>query len=209
MVRARMAIAMVAVYLLTGCSGRQRVIAKRDLLKFINDPKHGLVRQQEVNGLTVRVSYEPSSLLVSQELARGGKSDSATIRALTEKYGKYCYFVMEFSRDGKEAIRQAGSFSQYSNMVQVLSFQMGQFINLTTAVRDTVDLADYAFEQTYGMSKANTLLLSFPREKINKADVFEVNLAECGFGVGSLRFPFKRSDLMETPDLDYGKLDRP
>jgi len=195
------------VLAVAGCQSRQRLMSKREFLKYINDPGHGLVQKTKVKDIDVQISYEPSSLLVAQELTAAGQRDTSVLHTLEKKYSTNYYFLLKFSKNNKELIRQLGSFSQYSDMVQVLSFQMHQFVNLTTAAHDTVEMSDYAFEQTYGMSNANTLLLAFPREKIGKADKVDVNLAECGFGIGSLKFDFDKKDLDQIPRLDYNRLD--
>jgi hypothetical protein len=103
----------------------------------------------------------------------------------------------------KEVIRQLGSFSRYGDMVQVFSFQMHQFINVTTSQKDTLPLADYLFDQTYGMSDGNTMLLCFDREKLINKETLDVNIAECGLGTGSLKFRFKQKDLAKLPELNY------
>ena len=195
-------IVLVAV----GCHSRQRLLGRRDFIKYINDPGHGLVQKTKVWDVDVQVSYAPSGLLVSQELvASRGQGNKNVLDSLEKKYSRNYYFFLKFSKDNRELIRQLGSFSRYSDMVQVLSFQMQQYINLTTAARDTVEMSDYAFEQTYGMGNANTLLLAFPREKIDKAEALDVNLAECGFGIGSLKFKFDKADLDQVPRLDYSR----
>jgi hypothetical protein len=193
--------------LIGGCHSRQRLLSKREFLKYINDPGHGLVQKTKIKDVDVQLSYEPSSLLVAQELSAAGRGDTATLHNLEKKYSGNYYFLLKFSKNNKELIRQLGSFSQYSDMVQVLSFQMQQFVNLTTAAHDTVEMSDYAFEQTYGMGNANTVLLAFPKEKIVKANRLDVNLAECGFGIGSMKFDFEKKDLDQIPRLDYNRLD--
>jgi len=190
-----------------GCHSRQRLVSKREFLKYINDPGHGLVQKTKIKDVDVQLSYEPSSLLIAQELSAAPHGDTSTLRSLEKKYSTNYYFLLKFSKNNKELIRQLGSFSQYSDMVQVLSFQMQQFVNLTTAAHDTVEMSDYAFEQTYGMGNANTVLLAFPKEKIGKADKLDVNLAECGFGIGSLKFDFDKKDMDQIPRLDYNRLD--
>jgi hypothetical protein len=190
-----------------GCKERYKIVGKRDLLKYINDPSHELIREEMVHGINTSVSFEPSSLLIARELTALGRKDTVTLRGLEKKYAGNYYFLLKFSKDNKEAIRQMGSFSQYSDMVQVLAFQMQQFVNLTTAAHDTIPISDYAFDQTYGMSNANSLLLAFPKEKIGNADMLDVNVAECGFGTGSLKFNFRKKDLDKIPGLDYNKLD--
>ena len=191
---------------MTACQSRQRIVGKRDLVKYINDPRHGLVQKAKVNDVDVQVSYAPSGLMIAQELsASAAPKTKERLDSLEKKYSRNYYFFLKFSKDNRELIRQLGSFSRYSDMVQVLSFQMQQYINLTTAARDTVEMSDYAFEQTYGMGNANTLLLAFPREKIDKAGALDVNLAECGFGIGSLKFKFDKADLDRVPRLDYSR----
>jgi len=192
---------------LAACNSRQRLLGKRDFVKYINDPGHGLVKKTRIADVDVQVSYEPASLLVAQELTAAGHGDTSNLHGLEKKYASNYYFLLRFSKDNKELIRQLGSFSRYSDMVEVLSFQMHQFVNLTTAAHDTVGMSDYAFEQTYGMGNANILLLAFPRDKVGKAGKLDINLAECGFGIGSLKFNFDRDDLDRVPRLDYNRLD--
>jgi hypothetical protein len=56
-------------------------------------------------------------------------------------------------------------------MVQVLSFQMHRFVNLTTEAKDTLPLRDYLFDQTYGLTDGNSVLLCFEKQnwKIRKS----------------------------------------
>lgn len=199
--------AAFVVLMAVACGSRQKLVSKREFIKYINDPNHGLVQKMKINEVDVQLNYQPSSLLVAQEWSAGATRDTASLHALEKKYSTNYYFLLKFSKNNKELIRQLGSFSQYSDMVQVLSFQMHQFVNLTTPARDTVEMSDYAFEQTYGMSNANTLLLAFPKEKIDRSDKIDVNLAECGFGIGSLKFNFDKKNLDQVPRLDYNRLD--
>jgi len=199
-------IAIVSI-ILSCCGSRHKLLDKRSLEGYIRQPKHGLIQEAEEEGIHVSLSVEPTGLLVAQEWGPSGKKDTAGLHKLEQKYGKNYYFLLKFSKNGKEAIRQLGSFARYSDMVQVLSFQMQQYVNITTPSHDTVQLNDYVFEQTYGMSNANTLLLSFPKDRMNKSERVEVNLAECGFGTGNLRFIFRKKDIDDIPELDYARLE--
>jgi hypothetical protein len=181
-------------------------MSRAELIRFLGDKDHGLSQEQEVNGIKVKVTYQPSSLLVAQELGNEQLPAAAVIDSLEKKYKKNYYFLLKFAKDGHEAIRQLGDFSRYSDMVQVLSFQMSRFVNITTPAKDTVSLSDFLFDQTYGMSDGNTVLLCFDREKLHNKKDIEVNIAECGFGTGSLKFHFNEKDLERVPALDYRKL---
>lgn len=192
-------VALVAVTMLFlyGCGITEKEsLNKEELLKYINEPDNGLTKEQEVNGVKIKVSFYPSSLLAAQE-----QTDSIPAEKLKARYGGYYYFKARFSKNGKEAIRQLGDFGKYSDMVQVLAFRMNGYINLTTSNRDTLSMADYFFDQTYGMSDANTLMLVFNKNDLKSANKFDINIAECGFGTGALRFSFRKEDLEKLPEL--------
>jgi hypothetical protein len=201
-----------SIALLTGlmacfaCGSSPKIVSRPEMIKYIQDKEHGLVQEQEVNGTQVRLSYQPASLLAAQEIGDARQASKVVIDSVEKKYAKNYYFLLKLSKGGKEAIRQLGSFSRYSDMVQVLSFQMHRFVNVTTPQKDTVPLADYLFDQTYGMSDANTVLLCFDKEKLGNKKELEVNIAECGLGTGNLKFKFNQKDLQKVPALDYRSL---
>lgn len=192
--------------LLCACSGTPKTMSRAELVKYIGDKDHGLSQEQEVNGIKVQVTYRPSALLAAQELGNGQLPPAAVVDSVESKYKKSYYFLLKFSKDGREAIRQLGDFSRYSDMVQVLSFQMPRFVNVTTTAKDTVPLRDFMFDQTYGMSDGNTVLLCFEKEQLQNKKDLEINIAECGFGIGNLKFHFDQKDIERVPALDYRKL---
>jgi hypothetical protein len=194
---------LAALVLLCACSSTPKTMNQANLVRYVNDKDHGLVKEQEVNGIQLKLSYQPASLLAAKELESTQQLPQTVIDSVEKKYAKNYYFLLKFSKDGKEAIRQLGSFSRYSDMVQVLSFQMHQFVNLTTPQKDTIPLADYLFDQTYGMSDGNTLLLCFDNQKLANKKELEINVAECGFGTGNVKFNFLQKDIDKTPALDY------
>lgn len=191
---------------LCACNSLPKTISRTDLISYIGDKEHGLSQEQEVNGIKVKLTYQPATLLAAQELKSEKLPPAAMIDSVEKKYKKNYYFLLKFSKDGKEAIRQLGNFSRYSDMIQVLSFQMHQFVNLTTPAKDTVELTDFLFDQTYGMSDGNTVLLCFDKQKLQEKSKLEVNIAECGFGIGNLKFHFDQKDIERVPALDYRKL---
>lgn len=189
---------------LSSCRHTKEVMSKKELVAFIANKDNGLLSEHQINDIDVRVQYQPSSLLVAQEIAGPDmRNNQRLIDSLEKKYSNSYYFLIKFSKNNKEAIRQLGSFDRYSDMVSVLSFELPRFINLTTPQKDTVELSDYLFDQTYGASDANTVLLAFAKEKLQGKSVLHVNLSECGFGTGNLKFSFKKEDIDNVPQMKY------
>lgn len=177
---------------------------KDQLLRYIGKSS-ALTKEEDIDGVKVRLQYQPGDLLVEQALGNGGKremaKDTAWIRELENRYGGQYYFKLSYSKDNKEVIRQLGSYDRYSDMLQVMSFQMGKHITAITDNQDTLALADYLFSQEYGMTNANRLMLVFRKQDLEKAKNFAISIEEFGLGIGTTRFEFRKDDLDRTPRL--------
>ena len=86
-------------------------------------------------------------------------------------------------------------------MVHVLSFELGKYINASAENNDTVPLADFVFEQDFGMGASNDILLVFKKEDFKNSGNINVNIGELGFGVGNMKFIFRKKDIDNIPLL--------
>lgn len=165
-----------------------------------------LNQHTEANGVYVQAKFYPSQLLVLQELTSINKqnsNDTVLIGTLEKKYDGQYYFRLGFSKDNKEVIRQLGSYSRYSEMLQTFSFELGSKINATTDKGDTVEVKDYFFEQNYGLGNANNVLIAFDRKSLEPANAITVHIGEFGLGTGEVNFRFMREKLEDVPKLIY------
>jgi hypothetical protein len=156
-----------------------------------------------VDDIKVDLKYYPGELLALQEfesIDKSGKSYSV----LMKKYNDQYYFHLSFSKNGNDLIRQMGSFHQYSDMLQVMSFEMGKYVNASTEKTDSVFLMDYVFDQNYGMSHNTSILLVFSKKHISDAKNLIININEFGLGIGNLPFTFNVDDLDKIPKISKG-----
>jgi hypothetical protein len=194
-----------ACFLSYSC-GRHRPLSKEALLRYVNKDSR-LTQTREFGDITVKAMFYPSQLMVYQELGEGNKSIEKTrLDSLERKYGSQYYFRLSFSKNHQQIIRQLGSFSNYSDMLQVFSFDMGRHINMTTEKNDTVYIKDYAFDQDFGIADANTIMAAFSKEKLHDTQEIYLNIGEFGLGIGATTFVFNREDLEELPRLNYGAM---
>lgn len=189
--------------LLGSCTPKR--LSQSALQQYVADESNGLMKSEQVKGLEVKIAYRPTDLLIAQEV--GDRTPSVVELAQLEKrYGEAQYFILSFSRDNHEVLNPQ-EFGQYSELVQTLSFRMGQYVQLVSSRQDTLELSDFAFERTYGMAGSNSLLLAFSTKQLQLDwDWLQVNLSELGLGVGDLRFRFERKDLENVPRLEWSKV---
>ncbi|MCU0354191.1 MAG: hypothetical protein MUD08_10710 [Cytophagales bacterium] len=200
------ALALNACFLLisfvwSGCSGSPDQVNAEQLARYVSNPENGLVQTQQASGLQVSVCYRPSDLLVAQEIGYTDKpADAAAMKVLRQKYDNL-YFTLTLSRDGREALNPADGAGEFSDLLQVLSFRMGDYVELM-ADNETVPVADYFFERTYGMGAGNTLLFVFSKQKLPaKYNRLTFRLKEFGMGAGNLEFAFRSEDIKDAPVL--------
>ena len=174
---------------------------KEQLASYIQKKENGLQQKEEINGIDVRVSYQPKEMLVYQEMGEENKPTKHLVDSITNKYKAQEYFTIGLSKDHKEVIRQLAGFSEYSDMLQVLSFQMSDKMMMITDHKDTIPMTDYLFQQTFGMSNENTLMLVFSNEKLKGASEWTLYVKEFGLGIGNLKFVFRRADIDRIPSM--------
>jgi hypothetical protein len=192
-----------SMLMLHSCS-RAEYSTPDELHEFVADEDNGLAKSVDLELYSIKITHRPTDLLVHQELDNTTVSNSV-IDSLRSKYSRYYYFILSLSANGKEALHQPGQSDAYGDLVQTLSFRMGSYVNLTTSSADTIPVADFMINRTFGLSESTDLLFVFNREKTKGTEWIQFNLYEFGLGVGDQKFRFKTEDLEAVPRLDFLK----
>ena len=185
----------------TGCTKEK--LSEAELIQHIADSPH-LSKSKKHQGFDVSVTFRPTDLIVAQELGREALKDSSHLSSLRRKYRDHYYFTLSLSKNNKEAIYQMPQ-TDFSEIVQTLSFGMRPYVNMTTSGRDTVVVADYIFSRTYGMGSATMLMFVFDRQKMMDDQWIQFNLREFGMGLGNHNFRFQTDHLESVPELDFSR----
>jgi hypothetical protein len=189
------AIAGIAV----ACAKRE--MQPEDLRQYTLDPDHGLFQSKKVGDFKLNVLARPTDDLVYQE-ANTLNIKKETLDSLREKYNKQYYFILSLSYKGNDPLAVL-SGSTFSEALQILSFNMNEYVNLTTQERDTIPVGDFLFNRTFGVSKSSDVLFVFHKSKIQDSKWVDFNLTDFGLGTGNQRFRFKTNDLENTPLIKF------
>ncbi|MFM9841172.1 MAG: hypothetical protein ACKVOQ_23110 [Cyclobacteriaceae bacterium] len=189
---------LLLIVLVVGCKPKS-FSSEKELVAYIQNEENGLKKTNEVGDYKVTVTYRPTDLLIKQEV--GENSTQEAITKARKKYQNYYYFILSLSRSGKEALDQSQGFGQYSEMVQKLSFRVPEFVNMTTSASDTISVADFILNRTYGLGSSTDILVVFNKEKAKEQTWVQFNLNEFGMNLGNNRTRFKVNDLDNCPHL--------
>jgi hypothetical protein len=193
----------VFLIVILGCSGCQTrdFDSPDELRKFIRDEEYGLSKTVKPGAFSVRVTYLPTDLMVYQEL-NAVKADPLLIETLRKKYGAHHYFLMEISKDSREALVMDNDSEVFGDLVNTLSFRMGQFVSMTSVKSDTLMLEDFILDRTYGMASSTNLMFVFKKKQLAEQQ-FSFNLKEFGLHTGDQKFRFFKKDIDNVPTLKF------
>ncbi len=190
------------LFQLFGCAPQS--MTEGDLKKYVLSDKSGLHQSIEVNHVKMDVIFKPCDLLVIQELRGASVKNDSTVVVLRKKYKQQYYFILRTSSNGKEAVSAANlSQGDFSDVLQNVSFHMGEFVSITTTKADTILLTDFVYDRTFGMSSASDILIVFDKRKTEGSDWLQINLRDFGLGTGSQQFRFRKYDLDYAPKIDF------
>ncbi|TKC60292.1 hypothetical protein FBD94_15415 [Pedobacter hiemivivus] len=184
----------VIVSLLLGC--QPKINDRVALNKFINSEKNGLTEKKSIHEIDVTLKYLPWQLIA----LRYKTKEDVVINKLKKNY----FFLMSFSKEGKELLKQL-DFNTYSDLVQVLSFRMQGKVNAWSG-SNIVQAGDCSFQQTFGLSGANELLVVFEADKIRSKTDLKIVVEEFGLKLGRLEFDFNVNNINSLYNLDYRNL---
>ncbi len=180
-------------------------VSEEELKKFLRDTDNGLRQSITAGEFTVDATYQPTDLFVLRELG-STKADTASLKKWHSKYGGHYYFILSISKNGKEAVTPTQMpYDQFSDLLQTISFRMGEYVNMTTAKQDTIPLADFIYNRTFGMATGSDILMVFDKQKAKNTDWVQINLKELGLGLGTQNFRFERDKLDNVPMIYFTK----
>lgn len=194
---------MLGVLFFTSC---HRTLTHDKLVEYIANPDHGLTKERTTSGISIKVTYRPSDFLVAQEMMALPDWDEQKYQEARANYGKNMYFILSLSQNGNEVLTgMVADGARFSEMVQQLSFGMGDKVIVTTAAKDTLHLVDYVYPRMYGMSSGTDMLFAFEKGNTLKEGKLYVKLLECGLNIGTQQFEFEVKDIEQAPGLRIEK----
>lgn len=168
-----------------------------DIQKYINDTENGLSSTFQKGPLIITLAWQPWQLLANQ--SRNNQVSNSQNDKID--LSKYCYFILSMSNNKQELLRQL-DYGLYSKMVQVFSFQMQSYLTISADRKEPVKPLDCLFQQTYGTSDSNRLLVVFNMNEIKDAKELSISIKEFGLGLGIMNFTIYTKNMRIINDLN-------
>lgn len=195
----------ITILLLSTLFACQKAIDSKDAMYAHIEARPGKLHVEHTEGeLVTRISYKPSDLLVSEHLEGAEHPSSILVDSLRSHYGKYDYFMLEMSANGKEIeAYQVANTAAFGGRKNILAFHMNEYVKVTNDAGDDIPLVDFAYQSTFGAAGQTQVLLILEREKVRKNKTIQFELMDFGLGVGIQKFKFQTKYLGEVPKMEF------
>lgn len=188
-----------SLFSLISCSFTPSTVA--ELEQYVMDESSGLIQEQQQGAIHMQMVYRPTDLLVAHELSSESTVDTSKIRMIRAKYNSYAYFILDITQDEKNVLYQRNSQQEFSQLLQNLSFRMGNYVQMTTSEQDTIPLIDFAYPRLYSYGSSTQVMLVFSRDKLQQDEWIQLTLDDLGLGTGRQHFRFRMKDIANAPEL--------
>lgn len=183
----------------SSCSRKVKTV--KDLQEYIQNPKHGLMQEKDVNGINIKLTYKPGILFASQEINIYDTLNRNEKEEIIERYNNHLYFILSLSQGNKEILSKYNNQQWFSQMVNQLAFGMGDKASLVTGMGDTLHLLDFHYPRMYGMAPSTDIMMAFEKPDLHKTKELKFKMKDIGLGTGDVKFKIKTKDIRKTPKL--------
>jgi hypothetical protein len=192
---------LILVLFVSSCT--QTFGTQEEMNDYIQDEDNGYNYKKTVVGVDYVLQYQPTDLLVKQEL--GDNNDPTQVDKLRQKYNKYLYFNLSMSKNNQELLNGvARDKAKFGQMVNELAFGMEEKVHLYTPEKDTLAMADFIYPRMYGMSNATSIMIVYPRDsKYMTKNYLNFVIEDLGLDTGDIKFKLNTQALLKEPQLQF------
>ncbi len=192
------------VFLLFSMACTKEKLSPDELKKYIADPGNGLLKEVTINNYKITVYYRPVDLLTEQRLRTMDKPTMDSVAEIKKRYRGIIHFMLSMEYNNQDILNRFSSDKVlFGEMLNRLSFNMGNYVNLVTSNKDTLPVTESIYPRMYGSTHSTAMLFAFDATKINNASSVDFNLKEFGIPVGNNTFRFAMEDLNNTPEMKF------
>lgn len=191
---------LLLLMLLTGCM--KQILSPPEYVKWVDDKKNGLMQEREENGLLIEAKFKPVDYMIIQ--AMGGKyTNKLEYDSLSKKFEGFEYYNLRLSskKAGTSFIKAVAKDDEdFFRLKEYFYFHFNDNIFLE-ADKERIPCGLYHFEDTYELSKYETVVLGFKLNNKNTAKERKLVIDSDVLRTGIIKFTFSNDVINDIPEV--------
>ncbi len=177
-------------------------------VKYLSNPKNGLVKEKSVAGISMKVKYLPNDYQVYNDAFKTSESiDQKVFNDIKDNYSNSTTFVLTLGPDEEHKFDitrvDLADYDEYAERIERMNFNFGEFISLEV---DGIEIQPTLtqMESLYGLKKTRDIVVVFNKEDIQPNADIKFVFKDKMFNTGINKFKFDKNDIAAIPTLDFG-----
>lgn len=208
----------VAMFLLVvlSCCTKKEINNPGDYMKWMNNPKNGLIKIKYANGLKLTVKYLSPEYLTNLELKEEKAVSCSHRDSLIKAYRKGFNFLLAVGPDdrkqsnGDVMLKNVNTYEEYAERMLVMNFGMEEYVTLVIDGKQFKPVLS-GMENLYGLGEHRNISFAFVPEAGNlqafeKAETIDFVYEDDIFDLGINHFRFNQKDIKRIPGFNSGHL---
>lgn len=194
---------LIGVLLLGGCTNS--LATEEEFLKWLNEPKNGLVKKTSANGFVLTLKYLPPEYLLYTER----KKETGTHSQIPpEEFNESMTFILSIQHQshGIDATNYGiQSMAEYKNRIAQLNFDMKKYLFVKDENGKKTSPVLIAFENAYEIGGKKSFYVVFSKKAggENETGTMDIVFEDPFLDTGINHFVFKKSALTQIPKLEF------
>ena len=195
------------------CAEKDIIETPDEMLGWIGNPEHGLVRERSGAGIRWTAKYVPHDYLAARYLESLDSYSEATRDSVMASYANTLCFLLTVTPESEEEsdvmYRGVGSFEEFRSRAMSLNFKVKDLMTLNYGGKQTPAVIS-TMENTYGLHQRRDVMVIFARdeEAWERADTIDCVFDDRIFNSGIHHFTYTVDDIRRIPTLSIETLKR-
>jgi len=181
--------------------------SEKELLKWINNPKNGLVKRSTVNNFTLTMKYMPPAYLAFNEMVKDGHDKPEKFKEYLEIFKRSRTFLMSIeNKTGSDASTyDVYTMGDYKQRIEQLNFNMKKAFVLKTSSKKEFSPVLTTLENLYeiGNKKLIYMVFSDAENEILESETIDIRFEDTFLDTGISHFLFQTENLDKLPKLTF------
>jgi hypothetical protein len=189
------------VFTVIFCSCQPDSLSPSEMVRWVENEENGLIVTREVGEIIYKLKFQPIDYKLAKDLIDLDKKiDPGEMKR--KKYGGLEYYTLGMTTTKNMDVLHVNNFSELDYSMKQEYFNTVAENDIELVVEsDTFPCAIYQFEQTYGLSKYNNILMAFETSDTTFLSDRQLVFNDQLLGTGIIKFNLKSNNIKNTPNL--------
>jgi hypothetical protein len=191
----------IILFLLVSCA--KPALNPTEFIQWCDDKEHELIQIYEQDDIQLTCQYMPEEYAALKQ-TNPNLIDENEVKATIDQVSDLHQFKLKFQKTtGNNFLKDNYTTAEEFNTRSIyLGYGIQPDLQLVSG-SDTLICAMNHHERTYGNTPYETLLIAFPKSKNNTQSDLQLIFNDRVFGLGRVKFYFKKSTLESIPELVF------